>query len=137
VNAPHADPRAGRSLYEIALENAIEGVVRETFGAAVALWRADHATDPVVRRAMRAIADDECNHAVLSWRIADWARGRLDARDQARLNSAVADEIARMRAAVAKDPAPELSSRAGVPTAAQAAALLDGLEAGVWSRAAA
>jgi hypothetical protein len=137
VRTTHAEPHAGRSLYEIALENAIEGVVRETFGAAVALWRADHAEDVVVRRAMRAIADDECNHAVLSWRIADWARGKLDARDQARLDLAVAEEIARMRAAVALDPAPELSARAGVPTAAQANALLDGLEAGVWSRAAA
>ncbi|MDB4993077.1 MAG: putative lipoprotein [Myxococcaceae bacterium] len=135
VRAPHAEPHAGRSLYEIALENAIEGVVRETFGAAVALWRADHAEDPAVRRAMRAIADDECNHAVLSWRIADWARSRLDLRDQTRLNLAVTDEIARMRAAVALDPAPELSSRAGVPTAAQAAALLDGLEANVWAAA--
>jgi hypothetical protein len=134
---PHAEPHAGRSLYEIALENAIEGVVRETFGAAVALWRADHAQDAVVRRAMRAIADDECNHAVLSWRIAAWARGRLDAPDRARIDAEVAAEIVRLRKALAVDPAPELSARAGVPNAAQAASLLDGLEADVWTRAAA
>jgi hypothetical protein len=35
-----------------ALENAVEGVVRETFGAAEALWRARHAADEGVRRAM-------------------------------------------------------------------------------------
>jgi hypothetical protein len=137
VRDPHAEPHAGRTLYEIALENAIEGVVRETFGAAIALWRADHAEDAVVRRAMRAIAADECNHAVLSWRIAAWARDRLDARDQARIDAAIAHEIARLREALAVDPAPELSARAGVPNAAQAASLLDGLEADVWTRVAA
>jgi hypothetical protein len=112
-------------------------VVRETFGAAVALWRADHAGDAVVRGAMRAIADDECNHAVLSWRVAAWARTRLDPAERSRIDAEVAAEIARLREALALDPAPELTARAGVPTAAEAATLLDRLEADIWTRAAA
>jgi hypothetical protein len=66
-----------RSLEALAIDNVIEGVVGETFGAAIALWQAQHATDPDIRRAMATIAADECEHAALSLRIDAWARSRL------------------------------------------------------------
>jgi hypothetical protein len=56
-----------RSLEEMALENVVEGCVRETFGAVVAMIQAERAGDARVRRAMRRIARDETRHAELSW----------------------------------------------------------------------
>ena len=41
-----------RATLELAIENAVEGCVRETFGAALALWQADHAIDPQIRSTM-------------------------------------------------------------------------------------
>jgi rubrerythrin len=55
-----------RSLVAIAIENACEGCVRETWGAACAVAQSKRATDPEIRQAMRAIARDELAHASLS-----------------------------------------------------------------------
>lgn len=44
------EPSPVRSLEEIAIENAIEGCVRETFGAAVAMIQSERAGDARVRR---------------------------------------------------------------------------------------
>lgn len=72
-----------RGLFAIALENAVEGCVRETYGAAVACFRAMRAEDASVRAAMESIARDECEHADLAHRITAWALPRLsrDERD--------------------------------------------------------
>ncbi|HEY2366099.1 MAG TPA: ferritin-like domain-containing protein, partial [Polyangiaceae bacterium] len=48
-----------RSVEAIAIENATEGCVRETFAALVAHWQALHARDPIVRAAYARIARDE------------------------------------------------------------------------------
>jgi hypothetical protein len=68
---------SARSLFEIARENAIEGCVRETFGAALAVLRAREATVPETRDVLETIARDECGHAELSWEIAAWILPRL------------------------------------------------------------
>src|SRR5262245_13239428 len=72
----------------MAIENAIEGCGRETWGAVVALWQAHRATDPEVRAAYRSIADDEARHAALGWAIDAWVRTRLDASAHARIDAA-------------------------------------------------
>jgi hypothetical protein len=56
-----------RSLEELAVENAVEGCVRETYGALTAIWQARTAKDPSVAAAVRRIARDETRHAALSW----------------------------------------------------------------------
>lgn len=48
-----------RSLEELAVENATEGCVRETFAAMLAMWQARAAADPAIRDAMAALAPDE------------------------------------------------------------------------------
>ena len=78
---PRVRPQRARSLRAMALENAVEGCVREAFGALVATYQAAHAGNPSVRRAMRGIAADETSHAALAFRVAGWLEGRLDARD--------------------------------------------------------
>ena len=84
--APQIAPESERpSLFALAVENAREGCVRETYGALVAHAQARVATDLDVRRAMSVIADEETAHAALSWDIADWVESQLDARSRALL----------------------------------------------------
>ena len=79
------EPCAVRSLQDIAVENAVEGCVREAFGALVACWQAQVAADPVIRAAMKRIACDETRHATLAFEVDAWVRGRLDASARARV----------------------------------------------------
>jgi hypothetical protein len=81
-------PHAARSAFAIALENAVEGCVRETYGALVALHQAGTALDPEVRRALAVIAEDESRHAQLSWRVAAWLESQLSPDEQRLLAAA-------------------------------------------------
>ncbi len=80
-NSPRVQAKAGAatSLLELAMRNAEEGCVRETFGAAVALLQARTARDPALRQTMHRIAGDELRHAALSWRLQEWFLSRLPA----------------------------------------------------------
>ena len=118
---------AGRTLEQMACENAIEGCVRETFGALVALVQAESAADPAVRDAMRAVARDEIRHAALAWEIDAWARTQLPAWALRRIDDAREEAFKALYAELANDPAPELIRALGLPSAARAEALLDGL----------
>jgi len=60
---------ARRTLFEVALENAVEGCVRETYGAAVGAWQARRAPDDRVRRAFAPVVADEARHADLAWDV--------------------------------------------------------------------
>ncbi len=55
-----------RPLEEIAIENAMEGCARESFGAVTAVWQARHAADAAVAQSMTVIARDEHKHAELA-----------------------------------------------------------------------
>lgn len=88
------EARAPRSLFEIARENAIEGCVRETYGAVEAILLAEVETDPEVARAMHAIAIDEARHAELAWSIAAWARPQLSNDDVRALDDAMEEAVA-------------------------------------------
>jgi hypothetical protein len=72
-------PTAVRSLFDVALENAVEGCVRETYGAVVGLVGASTVQDVELGRAMRSIASDECRHAELAWAVHAWLLPRLSA----------------------------------------------------------
>lgn len=128
-----ASPARGRSLYEIALENEIEGVVRETFGAAVAVFRAEHAADPEIRAAMRAIARDEALHAVLSHAVGRWLHEKLDDGARTQIDAAQMQAIADLRRAATEDPPPVIRRVAGEPTAREMKAMLDALERSTWN----
>jgi hypothetical protein len=82
------ETRAPRSLEQIAIENATEGCVRETFGALLATWQARNAADPDVRSAMLRIARDETRHAALSWQVAAWINSRLAPEERRRVERA-------------------------------------------------
>jgi hypothetical protein len=130
---PRVQKRAVRSLETIAIENAVEGCVRETFGAMVATWQAANARDREIAEAMETIAVDETRHAALAWEVARWAEAKLGLRARAKLAS-------KKRAAVeelAKDTTRALDAsivrEAGVPSPAQAERLLGALRAQLWA----
>ncbi|HZS37457.1 MAG TPA: hypothetical protein VFF06_11560 [Polyangia bacterium] len=88
------DAPAARDLAAIAVENAREGCVRETFGALVATWQARAAEDGEVRAVMTTLAADETRHAELSWEIDAWLRSRLAPAERARVEEARRAELA-------------------------------------------
>jgi hypothetical protein len=90
--APQVAP--ARSLFEIALENAVEGCVRETYGAVVGLVEAHVSPDEPLRRAMQSIAADECRHAELAWAVHAWALPRLSSDERRRVESAMREAVA-------------------------------------------
>lgn len=118
---------APRSLFAMALENAVEGVVRETYGAAAALYRAEHAADPDVARALAEIADDECRHAELSWDLARWAETRLTAAERDAVRAAMREAARELEEQLGDEPPRELVAIAGVAPAASAKRMVSGL----------
>lgn len=120
VPAVEVEPTGIRTLVEMAAENAVEGCVRETYGAAVAAFQGESAGNRSVRRAMRAIAVDEAEHASLAWAIDAWARRRLAPRERALVEAAREQARAQLIAEVRKFTPPELSSTLGLPTPAAA-----------------
>ena len=126
-------PAADRSLEQMALENEIEGCVRETFSALQALHQAAVAADSSIRAAMGRIALEEERHAALSWAIAAWTRTRLDAEACDRLDAARVEAIDRLEGELAHEPATAVSVLAGVPSARRAAQLLAAARREVWS----
>jgi hypothetical protein len=90
-----------RSLFEVALENAVEGCVRETYGAVQGLVEAQTSRDATMRRAMQSIATDECRHAELAWAVHAWAMARLGDDERRAVERAMQDAIAEI---AARDP---------------------------------
>jgi hypothetical protein len=115
------------SLEAIANENAVEGCVRETYGALVALWQAAHATDRVVAAAMGPIAADEIRHAELAWEVAAWAEPRLPRTARRRVEGAKVRAVAELAKEVSKQVPAPLVKVAGLPSTETATALLTGL----------
>ena len=86
--SPNVEPRPVRDLIGMAIENAVEGCVREAFGALVACWQGRAAVDPVIRAAMARIARDETRHAALAFQVNGWLKGKLDGPARARVAEA-------------------------------------------------
>jgi hypothetical protein len=130
---PRVAPTGARSLADLAEENAVEGCVREAYGAALAFVQAVTSSDPVVRAAMNRIAADESRHAALAMAVDRWATGRLGARARARVRDARAAAVAELRAGAGKDWSPELGVTVGLPPRSVAVALVDQLAGDLWA----
>lgn len=126
------EPGPAAGLEALATDNAVEGMVRETLGALVASWQAEHAYDAETRRAMRDVALEETRHAALSWEIARWAAPLLDPATRRRVGAAAREEARRLAADIA-EPHPVLVRDAGLPRATAQRALLRGLERELWA----
>jgi len=106
---------SARTPYEIALENAVEGCVRETYGALVAAHQANAAADPAVARAMQVVADDEIRHAELSWALAGWLEPQLTGEERRAFDVAKREAVADLRALAGAPVDRSLVEYAGMP----------------------
>jgi hypothetical protein len=121
-----------RSLEAVAIENAIEGCVRETYGALAAMWQARTARDPAIARMMERIARDEVRHAALAWRVAGWANRKLDAGAHGRVRKAMRRAVAALRRDLANEPPADVRTLTGLPMPCDALTLCDQLDAALW-----
>jgi hypothetical protein len=130
ASMPEVDlsPFQPRSLEAMCTENAVEGCVRETFGALVTGWQARTAGDAEVRRALGPISRDELRHAELAWAVDAWAVGRLTRAERERILQARREALSALEHEVSTQPPPEHFVReAGVPSREQALSLLQGM----------
>jgi hypothetical protein len=129
---PRAAGRRVRSIEAIAIENIVEGCVRETYGALTAMAQAKAARDPKVRAVMARIAPDETRHAALAWAVAKWADSRLDAAGRARVREAKDAAVAELLRETEAPPPAALVAVAGVPDARRAKAMIEGMRRALW-----
>ncbi|MFY0583161.1 ferritin-like domain-containing protein [Cystobacter fuscus] len=122
-----------RSLFEVALENIVEGCTRETYGALVAHYQALHARDEEIRGVMARIAEDETRHAELSWAIDRWAHERLSDAERATLREARHRAVETLREELAHPLDAQLIDEAGLPPPEVAASMLASLERELWA----
>nr|MBP7681485.1 ferritin-like domain-containing protein [Deltaproteobacteria bacterium] len=122
-----------RGLFEVALENAVEGCVRETYGAVVGHHQARRAQDPVVRAAMAQVAEDETRHAALSWAVAEWALPRLTDAQREEIREAQRGAIDALARSVSIPESDALLHDAGLPAPSAALAMLQALGEQVWA----
>jgi len=123
-SAPRITPAPVRSLLEVALDNATEGCVNETYGAAVAHYQARTASDPLVRATLARIAQDETRHAALSWSVAEWLEPHLSRIERNRVARAIGTAFERLDTELHVGLADEIHELAGVPQPRSARALL-------------
>ena len=121
-----------RTMLELGIENAVEGCVRETYGAAVAAFQAEWAQDRPIRRAMRVIARDEAEHASLGWAIDAWVRPRLQPGERALVEDARQEAREWLLSQARLPVSLELMSTLGLPDATASAQLIAAL-APLWS----
>jgi hypothetical protein len=121
--------RPTRDLLAVALENAVEGCVRETFGAIVAGWQAKHAHRLDIRRAMARIYVDETAHAELAWNVHASIMTKLSGAERIEIDAAMGRAFAELtRSAGTPLPDPWIGDL-GLPRPAQARRLVRDLVA--------
>jgi hypothetical protein len=130
VAVPNVERAASepRSLFDVALENTIEGCVRETWGALVAMRQAERARDLGIRAAMTGIARDELRHAELAWQIERWLTPRLNGEQRRKLNEARRAALRQLNDELAQELSVSERERLGLPGAHEARLMLAELD---------
>ena len=123
-----------RSLEALALENAVEGCVGETFAALMAYRQAAHATDPEISSTMRTIAEDETRHAALAYAVSAWVSAKLPIEARLRVKAARQQAVSRLLAGCeASQYAEPVRTQLGLPLPTESVAMAKGLAAKLWS----
>jgi hypothetical protein len=117
-----------RSLAELAIENEIEGCVREAYGALVATYQARSARDPKLAAMFEAIAHDETRHFALALELRQHFRSRLSRRAWRAVEESRARAIAELERELTSPVDGRLTLLAGVPTPEVAVELLGQLD---------
>jgi len=132
--APRICPAPARDALAVALENAVEGCVRETYGALLAWYQAHSALDPEVRAALLLVCEDETRHAQLAWTIAQWLEPQLSEAEQTAVQRARRAAYAQLGSELASTLSPAARALIGLPDVVVAAALLAQLDAALGLR---
>lgn len=124
-------PRQGDVVADdlaVALHNAVEGCVYETWAALEAAVAARRTRDPALRTVWARIAADEAGHAQLAWDLHAWLLARLPEDQQQQVRAAqrrALDALATRAATAARTAPPPL----GLPSPAAAGILARDLAA--------
>ncbi len=113
-------PRA-RELEDVAIENAIEGCVRESYGALLALRQTKQTKNPKIHETIIKITKNKITH------VARWASRRLSPSATKRVRRARAAAIRDLEREASAAVDPETARAAGLPDPAEALALVRGL----------
>lgn len=119
------------TLETLAITNAAEGCVRETMGALVAGWQARHAR--VGRDGFEIIANEEAQHAQLSWDLDDWYRTQVSADVIAQMDQARKNAVDELLSSLDSPVAQPLVETFGMPDATVMRRLAHALEQSWWS----
>ncbi|WAS93503.1 ferritin-like domain-containing protein [Nannocystis punicea] len=125
-----------RDLLALAIENAVEGCVYETWAALVTAHQARAAQDPALRAAFAEIAADEARHADLAWAIDAWLLEQLDEAARAEVAAARRAAVRALATGLAEAPDHAELVALGLPSSRVALQLCSGLDAALWSQAA-
>jgi hypothetical protein len=109
----HPLPLRGR--FEVALENAREGMVRETYGALAATYHASAATDAAIGRMFARIAADETRHASLAMDFGSWLEPTLRRSERAEVERAREEAASNLADVIAVALEPEVHDTLGWP----------------------
>jgi rubrerythrin len=121
--------RGVRGLEAIALENAIEGAARETWGAVVVCHQAERAERSDIRTIFSAIARDEASHAALAADIAGWLSLRLSPAANVRVDGAWRATIAALGASASRPVPEDVRVELGLPEPHVARRLFEAMRA--------
>jgi hypothetical protein len=121
---PVVDATSPRSLAEILVDNAVEGLVHERYGAALAAVRAVRAGDPAVRETMSVIARDEATHAELAAAIHAWGMPRVTRGARGRIEDARAETTHALVDLLDVEPSAAFAALTGLPSATLAQDML-------------
>jgi hypothetical protein len=128
-----AEPRVCEAV-GVAIENAVEGCVGETWAALLAAWQAESTQDPELRGTLRALAEDEARNAQQAWRVAAWLDRMLDESDREKVRAARDEAVRELQREVAEGGAyAEGDALLGLPSARQARVLLHELRTSLWT----
>jgi hypothetical protein len=133
TRAPEVPALPVRDLFAIAMENAIEGCVAETFAALLAEVQWQRAKDDAIARAMKIIAADETHHAALAWDVAAWIESQLTPAQRALVSEARRAAATELRASFAAEYSQEVCELAGMPSAREAQSLIDTVTRELWA----
>jgi hypothetical protein len=134
VTLPTIERAPPRDLEALAIDNAMEGCVRETYLSLVAARQAETAEDLTIRAALKSIARDESEHAALSWTLAGWLEPRMRGEARRRYSHGARIAIQALRSEAYAPYAEALRRITGLPSVRDALALIDSLDRTMWQK---
>ena len=85
------------NIFSVAMHNAVEGCVYETWSALIANWQSTHlAADPELQTVYEQIGQDEARHSQLAWDVHAWFLKKLTKRQQKMLHKEQTKAVAEL-----------------------------------------